>query len=339
MNKTRTLPIRGGRNQSIDLIKIYAMLGVLMLHVNVLPEYFNYPTYYVMTGLAGLAMPLFFMVSGYLLIGRPMQKSNYRYVGRKIYGIIRFVTLATLIYGLLITVVKQDKSEIFRTLHSLYGNYLQARNSNLGQFWYFGSMIIIYLIYPFINRLYHDHHRAYTNILLGLAVVCVTLFIEQYPNIEGYTMQPFRLWNWVLYFMLGGMIKEISFRPSLMLILLCGVAYTYLFYYFIECTRIYTAELMFSSPITIAYAALLFIYFTNISFNRPSYIITHLSQTFLPVYTIQWPIINQMWHHANFSASIGGVAPIVCWIVTSIVCVGLSLLIMMTKPGKWLFRI
>lgn len=53
-------PNIGGRNQSIDLIKVYAMLGVLILHVIVNPAFFNYPTYFIMTGFAGLAMPFFY---------------------------------------------------------------------------------------------------------------------------------------------------------------------------------------------------------------------------------------------------------------------------------------
>lgn len=339
MNKVYKSFTGGGRNQSIDLVKIYAMLGVLMLHVNVSPDLYIYPSYFIMTGIAGIAMPLFFMVSGFLLIGRPVQNMNFHYVGRKIYGIVRFVTLATLIYGVLIIAIKQDESEFYRTINSLYGNYLQASNSNLGQFWYFGSMIIIYIIYPFINRLYLEHHGAYINILIGLSVICITLFVEQYPNINGYVIQPFRLWNWILYFMVGGIIKEITFKPSLMLILISGLAYIYLFYFFIEITKIYTAELMFSSPVTLCYAVLFFLYFSKISINTQSGIINHMTRTFLPVYTIQWPIINQMWIHANFSEYIGGFAPIVCWIATSIACVGISLLIMNTKAGKWLFRI
>lgn len=45
MENKISLNIRRGRNQAIDLIKIYAMLGVLMLHVNVKPAFCNYYTY------------------------------------------------------------------------------------------------------------------------------------------------------------------------------------------------------------------------------------------------------------------------------------------------------
>lgn len=329
----------GGRNQAIDLIKVYAMLGVLILHVNVNPAFFNYPTYFIMTGFAGLAMPFFFMVSGYLLIGRSNERSNYKYSLRKIFGIIRFVTLTTLIYGLLITVVKRDVNEVHRTLYSLYGNYVQADHSNLGQYWYFGSMIIIYLMYPLINRLYNNHKRIYVNILIALSVVCMTAYIKQYPHILGYTIQPLRLWNWFLYFMLGGLIKDIKAKPSLLLLLICSAGYIYLFFYYIQGTKCYTAEFSFSSPVTMVYALMVFSYFSNIRFKKESVVVDHLSQTFLPVYLMQWPIINQMWNHADFSLQIGQLAPVVCWLFTAIICVGASLVIMHYQVGRWIFRI
>ena len=55
------------RNQSIDLIKIIAMIGVMALHTcinrtNELPGFFLSRTF-------GLTIPLFFMVSGFLMLG------------------------------------------------------------------------------------------------------------------------------------------------------------------------------------------------------------------------------------------------------------------------------
>lgn len=339
MENKISLNIRGGRNQAIDLIKIYAMLGVLMLHVNVKPAFCNYSTYYIMTGFAGLAMPLFFMVSGYLLIGRSNERSNFSYTFRKIFGIIRFVTLTTLIYGILITLVKRDVNEIYRTIHSLYGNYLQAPHSNLGQYWYFGSMIIIYLVYPIINRLYNNHKRLFVNILVALSVICMTTYIQQFPHIKAYSIQPLRLWNWLFYFMLGALVKDIKVRPSFWLLLICSASYIYLFYYYIQNTKCYTAEFSFSSPVSMIYALMLFSYFANLRFKKFSVVVDHLSQTFLPVYFMQWPIINQMWNHADFSLQIGPFAPILCWLLSAIVCVGLALVIMHFQVGRWIFKI
>ena len=75
------------RNLSIDFIKTIAMLGVICLHT----------TYqYIQPGTFGLAdvlyesavisIPLFFMVSGYLLLGR--ENLSYKYSLNKILKIL-----------------------------------------------------------------------------------------------------------------------------------------------------------------------------------------------------------------------------------------------------------
>lgn len=77
------------RNINLDLIKTLAMLMVLGLHINVfrdliisgsvpLPEV--YP-------ICGIAIPLFFMTSGFLM---SCKIPDGVYILRKIYGIIRF---------------------------------------------------------------------------------------------------------------------------------------------------------------------------------------------------------------------------------------------------------
>lgn len=73
------------RNSSIDLIKTVAMLGVIALHTthNYLGDSFNVSNVMYETGV--ISIPLFFMVSGYLLLGR--NNVNYRYVSHKIFGI------------------------------------------------------------------------------------------------------------------------------------------------------------------------------------------------------------------------------------------------------------
>lgn len=67
------------RNQNIDLIKIVAMFMVLALHLHVyMPIRQSVPDY--IYGLCGIAIPLFFMVSGFLMCDKP---SDFQYVKRK----------------------------------------------------------------------------------------------------------------------------------------------------------------------------------------------------------------------------------------------------------------
>ena len=58
------------RIQSLDLVKIVAMLMVLMLHVNVFKDWSRTGSTGAYYALAGIAIPLFFMTSGYLMANK-----------------------------------------------------------------------------------------------------------------------------------------------------------------------------------------------------------------------------------------------------------------------------
>ena len=64
------------RNVSIDLIKIIATLMVLMLHTNLYLSRSSYPLLLVVRNISGIAIPLFFSVSGYLMAGKQYESLN-----------------------------------------------------------------------------------------------------------------------------------------------------------------------------------------------------------------------------------------------------------------------
>ena len=84
------------RNNNIDLIKLYACICVVALHT--IPKGLSAVTttiYY----LSGVAVPLFFMSSGYFLLNRG--EISIKYSIHKIVGVFRIVVLWNLIfYGL-----------------------------------------------------------------------------------------------------------------------------------------------------------------------------------------------------------------------------------------------
>lgn len=67
------------RNYSIDLIKIIAMLGVISLHTT--HNYLEFFTGKILYETSVMSIPLFFMCSGYVLLGR--QDVDYKYVVKK----------------------------------------------------------------------------------------------------------------------------------------------------------------------------------------------------------------------------------------------------------------
>ena len=81
------------RNQSVDLVKIIAMMGVMALHTCLGRT--DSLSGFVLSRSFGLSIPLFFMVSGYLMQGR---KIDWRYSVRKVVGILRFTFIICISY-------------------------------------------------------------------------------------------------------------------------------------------------------------------------------------------------------------------------------------------------
>lgn len=83
------------RNQSLDLIKIFAMIGVMGLH-STLGQTETFMGFLI-SRIFGISVPLFFMVSGYLL---SMKNVDWKYSRRKIIGIARFCFLICFFYSI-----------------------------------------------------------------------------------------------------------------------------------------------------------------------------------------------------------------------------------------------
>lgn len=172
------------RNRNIDLIKVIAMIFVMGLHSRC---YFcEYPThdfgYYLIHLVCGLAIPLFFMVSGYLLLGRD-GNTDYSYSFKKIYGIVKFVLIITTLYYCGYAVMKET-FDLKEYVAVTFGSFLQY--GIFGIFWYFGAMICIYLVYPIANKLYRYSPRHFAICVGSLSLLCLSIFIiSQMPNIGG----------------------------------------------------------------------------------------------------------------------------------------------------------
>ena len=82
------------RDLSIDLVKVIAMCMVLLLHTGVTSTSYLMMSEMrsVVYAFSGIAVPLFFMVSGYLMAERRIDMS---YVKNKTYRILRFIFITT----------------------------------------------------------------------------------------------------------------------------------------------------------------------------------------------------------------------------------------------------
>lgn len=194
---------QASRNYNLDLIKILACISVVGLHtLNKEISVVNQSLYYI----CGFAVPAFFMSTGYVLLNRDEVSKNYSW--KKIKNILMVVLFWSLLIFIAYISVKVIKNELGLQVltvfpKTFFGGFIQR--GYLWQFWYLGALIIIYAIYPFLMR----YRKQMTLIWIFFAFVGAIIQISSYvigTPVQSYFIQTFRLWTWIQYFVLGGLI-------------------------------------------------------------------------------------------------------------------------------------
>lgn len=323
------------RNLNLDFIKILAMIFVIGIHSGT--KFYigdiDINRYYILT-ICGTTIPLFFTVSGYLLLGR--KNINWHYSLNKIIGIVRFVFVVCWIYWLIMLIITQEPH-----WDKLYKDPLGAflMGGAFWQFWYFGAMCLIYMLYPILNNLFIDKPKLFSRLFLFIILFSTIIYILNIitpGTFEKKIPIPFRLWNWLLYFCLGGIIKKNSKNVSWKWIVLLAMAYCA---QLVLVRRInpamFKADFNYASPLTLLYLFCFFQALNHVNVQKISNSIKCLSPLFLPVYTIH-PFFIYNTINIRFSFHAG--YPIY-WMLITVATVLVSWLIMQTKIGKWVFRI
>ena len=190
------------RNINLDLIKVLACIGVVLLHTTMIgfkgTGSWNLLTYLYYLGT--YSIPLFFMVNGYLLLGK--RNITYSYILEKVKWILITVSSWTTIVWLL----KRDFA--VNPVKKIIGSMVQK--GYFFQFWFFGALILIYLCLPILKK-FLNSKRSYLYILsllisIGLIFELTNIIIQ--TPLQSYVIQTFRLWTWFFYYILGGLIAQ-----------------------------------------------------------------------------------------------------------------------------------
>lgn len=323
------------RNLNLDFIKILAMIFVIGMHSGTSFYIGNIDVnrYYRLT-ICGTAIPLFFTVSGYLLLGR--KNIDWHYSAKKIWSIIRFVFVVCWIYWLIMLIITQE-------LHwdKLYkdplGSFLMG--GTFWQFWYFGAMCLIYLLYPFLNIAYNKKQKLFTRFFLFIVIFCSIVYIFNIitpGTFEKRIPHSLCIWKWLMYFCLGGIIKKYNKKIKWRWIIILAIAYCVQLVLAKDLNpSMLVADYHYPSPLTLLYIYCLFQALNHLNVHNISDGIKCLSPLFLPVYTIH-PFFIYNTQHFRHSFHAG--YPIY-WMLITIATVIVSWGIMQTRVGKWVFRI
>lgn len=318
------------RNLSIDLIKVVAMLGVMCLHTEM--SFYENPMAQCLYMTAVVSIPLFFMVSGYLLYGKSPVGLDYS--ARKIYGILRFVVIVASFFWLLSGMRHGEPY-----LRYVIGGFFQR--GQFGLFWYFGAMMILYALLPISQRIYNGHPRIFIALTVGLGVLANAIFAANFldEHIENSTIQTFRLWNWLFYFNLGGIVRRYHVKTNAKVVILLFVA-SYLFQYFLtpKMPTVYCEYFYCSLPV-MALCFFLFAYLSYVDESKLKHIVGG-GKLFLPCYALHIFVIGKTEHlfHQYVYSQFPFSAPLY-WVLVATITMTISWIVMKIPYMNKVFRI
>ena len=196
--------MRKVRNINLDLLKVLACVGVVLLHTT-MGGFKDTGSWNLLTYLYYLgtySIPLFFMVNCYLLLGKREITSHY------ILQKVKWILITVSSWNIIVWLFKRDFT--VNPIKKIVGSLIQK--GYFFQFWFFGALILIYLCLPILSKFLNSKRRY----LYILALLIVIGFIVELANIffqrplQTHVMQTFRLWTWFFYYILGGYIAQFN---------------------------------------------------------------------------------------------------------------------------------
>lgn len=200
------------RNVGIDFIKIIACILVITMH-SLSPEssvvfnnVFRLSLYYVGT----LAIPIFFMASGYFVLNK--KSISYAYSFKRIKTILIVVFSWLILYSLAVLIVKHK----FVFFSVVEGSIFSGIGDNhFYHFWFFWALIIMLLLAPVLLWVLQKQYNYFIILTIVVTVIClvqdVSLHIG-YAYLMHSTQQVFRINIWLEYYLLGGLIGNVHFK-------------------------------------------------------------------------------------------------------------------------------
>ncbi len=293
------------RNPNLDLIKTVAMLFVIMVHTTA-ANMTSYGIFY-RSGIA--TVPLFFMVAGWLLI--PKANLDWAYVWRKVKAIARVMAIAFVIVYLWRNIVTEGWAVAPRQVPAHLVKQFLLSFLHLDDYtvlWFFGALILMYLLTPWLGSLYRERPRAFAWVFGAAAALLFVAFVlnntpVQYLRglawpFEQNVPQTLRVWNWFFYFTLGAMLRRPgvadALKPHCTLMAVAALLILNewaqvkldLNYY-----GNYYLEYYYSSPVTVLLAVALFVWLLKVPLPLPCKPLQEVAPLFVPVYVFHVEVV------------------------------------------------
>lgn len=297
------------REKWLDYIKIIACFLVVILHtINIGLEENQRNIGLIFYYLGVFAIPLFFMVNGYLQLRK--KEIKYSYCLKKIAKILGIVLIWNAIIAIPYFILKGESKNII--LESVKNLFLQKGYYN--HFWFLGTLIIIYLFLPCLIKLFNSAERKKESVLRGyhwifiLIIICIMVdllnirnnFLEKKVIID-IVPQTFRMWTWLTYFCIGGVLSRIDIEKinkKKLSILTIALTFGIVIYQYLLSNKLYGnlyAENFYDNFLVMLNSIFIFILFKNINFTKDT-LIEKIAPLTMGIYIIHLTVLNTITH-------------------------------------------
>lgn len=191
------------RNANLDVVRILACCAVVCLHTVMRDRsLWEKGVYFA----CGFAVPAFFAASGYVLLNR--EGVDERYAARKI-GRLLCIAVGWNLLTCLLRLARDFSRGDFTLRYllalpqALLGSLLQQ--GGLSNFWYLGAAMLVYACLPLLVRLRGWLTRIWAALVCAGVLFMAASCVVGEP-LQGRITQTFRLWTWLQYFLLGGLL-------------------------------------------------------------------------------------------------------------------------------------
>lgn len=279
------------RKLSLDVIRCAAILFVISVHFLFQSGFYNTViTGNLMIGLTFarwlfyICVPLFLILSGYLMRRKTFSKQYYLKLGRTLY-IYLFASIACNIFKVIYLKVELSALDWFKTIF----NFTAAPYS-----WYVNMYIGLYLLIPFINIIYNELKTKKHKQLLILTMITLTsapfLFNIKYQVLPDWWCSAYP----ITFYFIGNYLSEFSINIK-KIYLFAVLVLTLIFETMV--TAIACNNEVFSSPLdnyaalpTLIAATIVFILLLDVKVpdNYISRIVKSISDVSLSMYLVSW---------------------------------------------------
>lgn len=264
----------GKRDIGLDVLKLIATVAVVRLHTGFSDGFLDEILYY----LSGIAVPIFFMVSGALTLNRGGNAVTYKYCFQRVLRILRIIVLWNLLF------VVYDFLRYKTFINPFYYAALSfVQNGFLFHFWYLWALLFLYCLAPVLKKAFGNEK---VNKRITVTWLCIMFFLSLYNvyaelngrlRIEQLVPQVLRFWVYIGYYWLGGLIyknrnksvrifEEYKGAWIVWMIVYSVACSVFEYLYCVKFIRNHSPENLFTNPFIIAWTVLVFVVFTSIAY-------------------------------------------------------------------------